>query len=180
MKFTHITLNILSAVTLSIFLGCSSSTSITSQWPLQPGYQDVYRYYEGQPLPKKDIAILEVHNPLGIFVDKNKYYYSGKFALKPGNQTIPISYFLNVGRTSYSSDEPSGIELYAEKGHTYRTFCLAEDKLYQETRNTEDLYKFLAEIYDITDKQAITSIIQNSPWEAFRQEAKELLLLGKQ
>ena len=52
--------------------------------------QEVY-YYEGDPLPLEEVAVLDVRIPLGIMkrispmslTAAQEYYYSGKFALEP-------------------------------------------------------------------------------------------------
>lgn len=175
------------ALILSVLLllsGCSttSRTDIASQWPLQLGSDDIYQYYEGDPLPLEEVAVVDVRIPLGVMkrispmslTAAQEYYYSGKFALKPGKQTVALSYFRSAGLTHYSS-KPIEVTFYAEKGRLYRTFYIEEYELYMETNDERDLYRFLVEIYDVTDREALSKMANSARFKAFRRDAKAIL-----
>lgn len=178
------TLNVWILLLALLLSGCSTSsrTRLESQFPLQVGSKDVYQYYEGSPLPLEEVAIIDVQNPLGILKQvspmaltaKKDYYYSGKFALRPGAQIIPLSYFQNVGPTSYSS-KPVGVPLNAKKGSSYRTFYVKGSELYEETNDERDMNRLFVEIYDVTDREALSEIVNSGRLEAFRREAETLL-----
>ncbi|MGK0176650.1 MAG: hypothetical protein ACJAT5_000532 [Lentimonas sp.] len=145
-------LNVFVLSVLLLLSGCSTSsrTSIESQWPLQAGSEDFHQYYEGEPLPLEEIAVLDVRNPLGIMkeispmalVAKRDYCYSGKFALKPGKQTLSLSYFRSSGVTYYSSLKPFEVQFYAEKSRRYRAFYMEGYELDAETNNKQSWNSF--------------------------------------
>ena len=191
--YSNIFANLFSMFPLHVFLlcslllisGCSTSrrTGIAAQWPLQAGIEDVYQYYEGEPLPPEEVAILDIRNPLSIMKQispmaltaKRDYYYSGKFALKPGKQTISLSYLRSAGVGHYSSIESVEVPVVARKGRLYRTFCIEGLELYLETKDQQDINRFYIEIYDVSDREALSGIIKSGRFEAFRREAKALL-----
>jgi hypothetical protein len=148
---------------------------------LQVGSEDIYQYYEGESLPLDEVAVLEIQYPLGIMKQispmaltaKQDYYYSGKFSFKPGKQIIALSYLRSSGPTYYSSLKPIEVPLYAEKGRLYRTFCVEDYELYMETNNERDLNRFFVEIYDMTDREALSKIANTGRFKAFRREAEE-------
>ena len=105
-----------------------------------------------------------------------KYYYSGKFAFKPGKQTVTLSYLRNSGFTYYSS-KPFDVTFYAEKGRVYQTFYVEGYELYMETNDERgrNLNRFFVEIYDVTDREALSKVANSARFKAFRREAKEIL-----
>jgi hypothetical protein len=113
-------------------------------------------------------------SPMAL-VAKRDYCYSGKFALKPGKQTLSLSYFHTAGLTSYSTLKPFEVQFYAEKGRLYRTFYVLRYELDTATMNSQNRDRFFVEIYDVTDREALSKVAKSGRFEAFRQEAKAML-----
>jgi hypothetical protein len=177
--------NIIILSVLVLLSGCitSSRTSIASQWPLQAGSDEIYQHYEEESLPLEEVAILDVRNPLGVMrqispmslTAKQDYYYSGEFSLKPGKQVIALSYLRNSGASYYSSLKPIEVTLNAEKGRLYQTFYLEDYELYMETKDPKDLHRIYVEIYDVTDREALSKMANSARFKAFRREARAIL-----
>lgn len=130
----------------------------------------------------EEVAVLDVCTPLGIrkqispmaFTAKKNYYYSGKFSLMPGKQTVALSY-IGASGTAYYSSQSVEISFYAEKGRLYRTFYVGNLYLHLETKNCEDLHRFHVKILDVTDREALSKIANSGRFEAFRREARAML-----
>ena len=94
--------------------------------------------------------------------------------MKPGKQTLQVSYFQNFG-SNYSSSQSIEVPLDAEKGRVYRTFYIEGYDLYEETNDVDDINRFFAEIYDVTDRKALSEVARLGRFEAFRVEARAML-----
>lgn len=44
-----------------------------------------------------------------------------------------------------------------------------------ETNDERDLYRFLVEIYDVTDREALSKMANSARFKAFRRDAKAIL-----
>ena len=86
---------------LSLLQSSCTSTQIDDQWPQQAGATGIYKHYEGPDVPLGQLAVLQVKEPIGLLktfpgmlgAESRDYYYSGSFAIMPGSQSIPLSYF---------------------------------------------------------------------------------------
>jgi hypothetical protein len=67
------------------------------------------------------------------------------------------------------------VQFYAEKGRLYRTFYVLRYELDTATMNSQNRDRFFVEIYDVTDREALSKVAKSGRFEAFRQEAKAML-----
>ncbi len=156
---------------ITLFLVCGCRTPQTSMiWPLQTGSTDIYQFYSGEQLPINQLAIINLKFPVCIKVGEK--YYQHRFALRPGLQTIDLAYFdFNKFGARTILNKPIPVEFSAEQGKIYQPFYLHYRDLVEVTKSPNSIAII---ILDITDDNAVESIIISSPYPSVRVQALEL------
>jgi quinol monooxygenase YgiN len=52
---------------------------------------------------------------------------------------------------------------------------LEDYELYMETKDPKDLHRIYVEIYDVTDREALSKMANSARFKAFRREARAIL-----
>ena len=146
--------------------GCKTVRN-SDPWPLLFGTADIYKYYDGNDLPINELAIIQLDGDYCI--EKDSRYYRKKFAVLPGEQKVNISYYTyNKFGAGTRSREPFPVTFFAESGRTYRPFHLEYEDLASTAQHSS---VWVAIVLDVTDQEAIDSILKESPYKSVIKQA---------
>ena len=153
MSKVHLALPSIFFTLMWTIVGCSIG-KLSGPWGLQSDLPDVYRFYEGPEIPIEKLATLDIQSPVAIKFDGN--YYSGKFAVTPGEKTIDLWYAESVEgrrRSSLRSVVPTTFSAVA--GRRYK--ALSND--FFDVTNVPPNY-WHPEIMDITEDSALSKLVR--------------------